>query len=111
MFPELNSILNSTPDSFKSSDFILVSDRRADASFLIHHHLSFYLRGKPCATFTGLDQNVSGQGVSLAQAREKGQLVFLEGLKNSIGVILQEDTSQETQPLSYLRHAYYVMKI
>ncbi|XP_016428699.1 elongator complex protein 6 isoform X2 [Sinocyclocheilus rhinocerous] len=95
MFPELNSILNSTPDSFKSSDFILVSDRRADASFLIHHHLSFYLRG--------LDHNVSGQGVSLAQAREKGQLVFLEGLKNSIGVILQEDTSQETQPLSYLR--------
>ncbi|XP_016357902.1 elongator complex protein 6-like isoform X2 [Sinocyclocheilus anshuiensis] len=95
MFPELNSILNSTPDSFKSSDFILVSDRRADASFLIHHHLSFYLRG--------LDHNVSGQGVSLAQAREKGQLVFFEGLKNSIGVILQEDTSQETQPLSYLR--------
>uniref|UniRef100_A0A671SY58 Uncharacterized protein n=1 Tax=Sinocyclocheilus anshuiensis TaxID=1608454 RepID=A0A671SY58_9TELE len=40
----------------------------------------------------------------LAQAREKGQLVFFEGLKNSIGVILQEDTSQETQPLSYLRH-------
>uniref|UniRef100_A0A672Q3A5 Uncharacterized protein n=1 Tax=Sinocyclocheilus grahami TaxID=75366 RepID=A0A672Q3A5_SINGR len=72
MFPELNSILNSTPDSFKSvitshyrlevtytmpltlTDVLCTyrvtlswcQDRRADASFLIHHHLSFYLRGK-----------------------------------------------------------------
>ncbi|XP_050987855.1 elongator complex protein 6 [Labeo rohita] len=110
MFPELNSILDSTPDSYKSSDFILVSDRRADASFLIHHHLSFYLRAGCKVCFLGLVQSFShysavGQrlGVSLAQAREKGQLVFLEGLKDSIGAILQEDTSQETQPLSYLR--------
>ncbi len=62
-------------------------------------------------TFLFLDRNVFVQGVSLAQAREKGQLVFLEGLKNSIGVLLQEDTSQETQPLSYLRHVLYVMKM
>lgn len=54
-------------------------------------------------TFIFLDRNVFVQGVSLAQAREKGQLVFLEGLKESFGVLLQ-DTSQETQPLSYLRH-------
>ncbi|XP_073703403.1 elongator complex protein 6 [Garra rufa] len=110
MFPELNSILNSTPDSFKSSDFILVSDKRADASFLIHHYLSFYLRAGCKVCFLGLVQSFShysavGQrlGVSLAQAREKGQLVFLEGLKESIGVILQEDANQETQTLSYLR--------
>lgn len=44
------------------------------------------------------------QGVSLAQAREKGQLVFLEGLKDSVGVIIQEESRQSTQPLSYLRH-------
>ncbi len=62
-------------------------------------------------TFLFIDRNVFVQGVSLAQAREKGQLVFLEGLKNSIGVLLQEDTSQETQPLSYLRHVLYVMKM
>ncbi|KTG32506.1 hypothetical protein cypCar_00030016 [Cyprinus carpio] len=59
MFPELNSILNSTPDSFKSSDFILVSDRRADASFLIHHHLSFYLRAGCKVCFLGLVQSFS----------------------------------------------------
>lgn len=62
-------------------------------------------------TFLFLDLNVFVQGVSLAQAREKGQLVFLEGLKNSIGVLLQEDTSQETQTLSHLRHVLYVMKM
>ncbi|KAK7158024.1 hypothetical protein R3I93_009274 [Phoxinus phoxinus] len=110
MFPELNNILNSTPDSFKSSDFILVSDRQADASFLIHHYLSFYLRAGCKVCFLGLVQSFShysavGQrlGVSLAQAREKGQLVFLEGLKDSIGAILQEESSQGTQHLSYLR--------
>ncbi|ROJ29323.1 Succinate-semialdehyde dehydrogenase, mitochondrial [Anabarilius grahami] len=100
MFPELNSILNSTPDSFKSSDFILVSDRQADASFLIHHYLSFYLRAGCKVCFLGLVQSFShysavGQrlGVSLTQAREKGQLVFLEGLKDSIGALLQEESS------------------
>lgn len=62
-------------------------------------------------TFLFLDRNVFVQGVGLAQAREKGQLVFLEGLKNSIGVLLQEDTSQETRPLSHLRHVLYVMKM
>ncbi|XDV40596.1 hypothetical protein PO909_009646 [Leuciscus waleckii] len=110
MFPELNNILNSTPDSFKPSDFILVSDRQADASFLIHHYLSFYLRAGCKVCFLGLVQSFShysavGQrlGVSLAQAREKGQLVFLEGLKDSIGAILQEESSQGTQHLSYLR--------
>lgn len=72
MFPELNSILNTSPDSFTQvgistsdlltlvvcadgnmllsktlqGEFILVSDRRGDASFLIHHFLCFYLRGE-----------------------------------------------------------------
>lgn len=110
MFPELNSILNSSPDSFRSGDLILLSDKQADASFLIHHYLSFYLRAGCKVCFLGLVQSFSHYsavsqrlGVSLAQAREKGQLVFLEGLKDSIGVIIQEESSQSTQPLSYLR--------
>lgn len=45
MYTELNSILNTTPDSFTQGEFILVSDRQSDASFLMHHFLSFYLRG------------------------------------------------------------------
>ncbi|TNN31291.1 Elongator complex protein 6 [Liparis tanakae] len=46
MFTELNSILNTTPDSFTQGEFVLLSDRRSDASFLIHHFLSLYLRGE-----------------------------------------------------------------
>lgn len=110
MFPELNSILNTSPNNFRSGDFILLSDRQADASFLIHHYLSFYLRAGCKVCFLGLVQSFSHYsavsqrlGVNLTQAREKGQLVFLEGLKDSIGVVLQEDTSQKIQPLNYLR--------
>ncbi|XP_056331357.1 elongator complex protein 6 [Danio aesculapii] len=110
MFPELNSLLNASPDSFKPGDFILLSDRQADASFLIHHYLSFYLRAGSKVCFLGLVQSFSHYsavsqrlGVSLTQAREKGQLVFLEGLKDSIGAILKEDTSEGTEALSYLR--------
>uniref|UniRef100_A0A671UXB0 Elongator acetyltransferase complex subunit 6 n=1 Tax=Sparus aurata TaxID=8175 RepID=A0A671UXB0_SPAAU len=44
MYTELNSILNTTPDSFTKGEFILVSDRQSDASFLVHHFLSLYLR-------------------------------------------------------------------
>ncbi|XP_031642662.1 elongator complex protein 6-like [Oncorhynchus kisutch] len=43
------------------------------------------------------------QGVSLAQAREKGQLVFIEGLKESLGVLLQGESSKGTQALDFLR--------
>uniref|UniRef100_A0A8C7I2T5 Elongator acetyltransferase complex subunit 6 n=1 Tax=Oncorhynchus kisutch TaxID=8019 RepID=A0A8C7I2T5_ONCKI len=44
------------------------------------------------------------QGVSLAQAREKGQLVFIEGLKESLGVLLQGESSKGTQALDFLRY-------
>ena len=43
------------------------------------------------------------QGVNLTQAKEKGQLVFLEGLKASPGVLLNEDTSDTTHTFDYLR--------
>ncbi|TRY86362.1 hypothetical protein DNTS_012141 [Danionella cerebrum] len=109
MFVELNSILNSTPDNFKQGDFTLVSDRQADASFLVHHYLSFYLRAGCKVCFLGLVQSFSHYsvvaqrlGVNLSQAREKGQLVFLEALKESVDTILKEDSSQGTQALSYL---------
>lgn len=37
--------------------------------------------------------------------------MFLEGLKDSIGALLQEESSQGTQPLSYLRHGYHVASL
>ncbi|XP_017539631.1 elongator complex protein 6 [Pygocentrus nattereri] len=110
MFPDLNSILNSSPDSFREREFILLSDRQADASFLIHHYLTFYLKARCKVCFLGLVQSFSHYsvvsqrlGVNLTQAKEKGQLVFLEGLKASPGVLLNEDTSDTTHTFDYLR--------
>uniref|UniRef100_A0A668RPQ1 Elongator complex protein 6 n=1 Tax=Oreochromis aureus TaxID=47969 RepID=A0A668RPQ1_OREAU len=83
MFTELSSILNATPDRFTQGEFILVSDRQSDASFLIHHFLSFYLR----AHYSAISQRL---GVSLTQAREKSQLIFLEGLKESLSILIPQ---------------------
>ncbi|XP_056142656.1 elongator complex protein 6 [Lampris incognitus] len=109
MFTELNSILSATPDSFRKGEFVLVSDRQSDASFLVHHFLSFYLRAGCKVCFLGLVQSFSHYsavsqrlGVSLAQAKEKGQLIFLEGLKESLGVFLHEESKEESQVFSFL---------
>lgn len=52
-------------------------------------------------SFTVLHVN---QGVSLAQAREKGQLVFIEGLKECLGVLLQGESSKGTRAVDFLRY-------
>ncbi|XP_045901017.1 elongator complex protein 6 isoform X1 [Micropterus dolomieu] len=110
MFPELNSILNTTPESFTQGEFILVSDRQSDASFLIHHFLSLYLRARCKVWFLGLVQSLNHYsavsqrlGVSLAQAKEKGQLVFLEGLKESLSVLIPQETNTGSQAMDFLR--------
>ncbi|XP_013876845.1 elongator complex protein 6 [Austrofundulus limnaeus] len=110
MFTELNSILNASPDSFTQGEFILVSERQGDASFLIYHFLSFYLRARCRVCFLGLVQsfchyNAVSQrlGVSLTQAKEKGQLVFLEGLKESLSVLIP-DENMENQAMNFLRN-------
>ncbi|XP_041649802.1 elongator complex protein 6 [Cheilinus undulatus] len=110
MFTELNSILNTTPDSITQGEFILISDRRSDASFLIHHFLPFYLRARCKVCFLGLVQSFNHYhaisqrlGVSLLQAKEKGQLVFLEGLTESLSVLSPQETSAGTQTMDFLR--------
>ncbi|XP_043972513.1 elongator complex protein 6 [Gambusia affinis] len=110
MFSELNSILNISPDSFTRGEFILVSDRQSDASFLIHHFLSFYLRARCKVCFLGLVQSfchysaVSQRlGVSLTQAKEKGQLVFFEGLKECLSVLTPKENNVESEAMNFLR--------
>uniref|UniRef100_A0A3Q3H1V1 Elongator complex protein 6 n=1 Tax=Labrus bergylta TaxID=56723 RepID=A0A3Q3H1V1_9LABR len=58
MFTELNSILNASPDTITQGEFILISDRKSDASFLIHHFLTFYLKG--CQLITGQRKRSAG---------------------------------------------------
>lgn len=46
----------------------------------------------------------SPQGVSLTAARERGQLVFLEGLKSCLDLFFGEkEPSGEPSPLQFLR--------
>lgn len=110
MFTELNSILNTTPDNFKHGEFVLVSDRQSDASFLIHHFLSFYLRGRCRVCFLALVQSFCHYsavcqrlGVSLTQAKEKGQLIFLEGLNESLSILIPQEGNTECQAMNFLR--------
>lgn len=48
--------------------------------------------------------NLCPQGVSLAQAKEKGQLVFLEGLKESLSVLVPQETDTGSQAMDFLRY-------
>lgn len=117
MFTELNSILNTSPDSFTQGEFILVSDRRSDASFLIHHFLSLYLRARCKVCFLALVQSFNHYsavsqrlGVSLAQAKEKGQLVFLEGLKESLSALIPRESNTGSQAMDFLSDASVGLK-
>lgn len=47
---------------------------------------------------------VCPQGVSLAQAKEKGQLIFLEGLKESLSILNPQETNTASQAMDFLRY-------
>ncbi|KFO78144.1 Elongator complex protein 6, partial [Cuculus canorus] len=85
--------------------FTLLRDTRTDGSFLVHHFLSFYLKAGCKVCFVALLQsfshyNVVAQklGVNLTAAKERGQLVFLEGLKSCLDLVFGEKEEQSGQP-------------
>ncbi|NXW75324.1 ELP6 protein, partial [Hirundo rustica] len=90
--------------------FTLLRDTRTDGSFLVHHFLSFYLRAGCKVCFVALLQsfshyNIVAQklGVSLAAAKERGQLVFLEGLKSCLDLLFgEEEQAGQPSPLQFL---------
>ncbi|NWI43799.1 ELP6 protein, partial [Picathartes gymnocephalus] len=90
--------------------FTLLRDSRTDGSFLVHHFLSFYLRAGCKVCFVALLQsfshyNIVAQklGVSLAAAKERGQLVFLEGLKSCLDLLFgEEEQPGQASPLQFL---------
>ncbi|NXO77317.1 ELP6 protein, partial [Sitta europaea] len=90
--------------------FTLLRDTRTDGSFLVHHFLSFYLRAGCKVCFVALLQsfshyNIVAQklGVSLAAAKEQGQLVFLEGLKSCLDLLFgEEEQPGQPSPLQFL---------
>ncbi|XP_021503580.1 elongator complex protein 6 isoform X1 [Meriones unguiculatus] len=111
MFPELNNLLSTAPDRTEQGKLTLLCDAKTDGSFLVHHFLSFYLKANCKVCFVALVQsfshyNIVGQklGVSLTAARERGQLVFLEGLKSSVDILFHAQ-DKEPHPLQFLRDA------
>ncbi|XP_061531693.1 LOW QUALITY PROTEIN: elongator complex protein 6 [Phycodurus eques] len=111
MFAELNSILNVSPEHFTTGEFVLLSDRQSDASFLMHHFLGFYLRAGCQVCFLGLAQSLSHYsvvsqrlGVSLSQAKEKGQLVFLEGLNECLAILNPDGVRTGSEAMDFLRN-------
>ncbi|NXI71047.1 ELP6 protein, partial [Anseranas semipalmata] len=90
--------------------FTLLRDTRTDGSFLVHHFLSFYLRAGCKVCFVALLQsfshyNIVAQklGVSLTAAKERGQLVFLEGLKSCLDLLFgEEEQSGQPSPLQFI---------
>ncbi|XP_052665105.1 elongator complex protein 6 isoform X1 [Harpia harpyja] len=105
MFTELNELLDASPQRPETGKFTLLRDTRTDGSFLVHHFLSFYLRAGCKVCFVALLQsfshyNIVAQklGVSLTAAKERGQLVFLEGLKSCLDLLFGEEEKQSGQP-------------
>ncbi|KFP30408.1 Elongator complex protein 6, partial [Colius striatus] len=83
--------------------FTLLRDTRTDGSFLVHHFLSFYLRAGCKVCFVALLQsfshyNIVAQklGISLTAAKERGQLVFLEGLKSCVDLLFGEEAEEQS---------------
>ncbi|XP_078254875.1 elongator complex protein 6 [Rhinoraja longicauda] len=112
MFPQLSDILASSAAAGRQGIGILLCDKQTDGGFLLHHFLSFYLKGGCKVCFLGLQQsfnhyNLVAQklGVNLSAAKEKGQLVFFEGLRSALDVLLDDKpdgTLQGSSPLQFL---------
>ncbi|KAJ7322600.1 hypothetical protein JRQ81_018887 [Phrynocephalus forsythii] len=97
MFAELSERLGVSVEEPERGKLTLLCATKTDASFLIHHFLSFYLKAGCKVCFIAVVQsfshyNIVAQklGVSLTSAKERGQLVFLEGLKSSVDVLFAE---------------------
>ncbi|XP_072797275.1 elongator complex protein 6 isoform X2 [Vicugna pacos] len=100
----------SSSSSLSPGKLTLLCDAKTDGSFLMHHFLSFYLKANCKVCFVALIQsfshyNIVGQklGVSLTAARERRQLVFLEGLKSAVDIFFRPQ--EEPHPLQFLREA------
>ncbi|KAM8810380.1 elongator complex protein 6 [Eudromia elegans] len=115
MFAELNELLNASPQRPEQGKFTLLRDTRTDGSFLVHHFLSFYLRAGCKVCFVALLQsfshyNIVAQklGVNLTAAKERGQLVFLEGLGSCLDVVFgkeelaEEQEAKQPHPLQFV---------
>lgn len=110
MFAELNELLGVSVERPEEGKLTLLCANQTEADFLTHHFLSFYLKAGCKVCFVALVQSFSHYsivaqklGVGLPAAKERGQLVFLEGLKSSCDVLFSEEgQSAEPNPFQFI---------
>ncbi|XP_002737485.1 elongator complex protein 6-like [Saccoglossus kowalevskii] len=110
MFTELNALLDCIPSRPPKGQFILLSDNLTDGTFILHHYISLFLKGGHKVCLVSLSQSFShynavGQklGVNLSLAKEKNQLVFIDGLQCSLQLFASSDDSMQNNPLVCIR--------
>lgn len=94
MFTELSNILCLDDASAIADKSLLVLESATDASLVLHHFLSYFLRNENNVCFLGLSQTFNHYnsvgtklGTPLTVHKDSGSLVFIEGLKE-IGNLL-----------------------
>ncbi|XP_077160478.1 elongator complex protein 6 isoform X2 [Paroedura picta] len=110
MFAELSELLGDSVERPRQGKLTLLGATKTDASFLVHHFLSFYLKAGCRVCFLALLQSFSHYnfvaqklGLSLTTAKERGQLVFLEGLKAAQDVLFSEQQElAEPHPFQFI---------
>ncbi|XP_054847273.1 elongator complex protein 6 [Eublepharis macularius] len=109
MFAQLTELLADFVERPEQGKLTLLVSTKTDASFLVHHFLSFYLKAGCKVCFLALLQSFSHYsivaqklGLSLTTAKERGQLVFLEGLKVSHDIFFGKQQSLESRPFQFI---------
>ncbi|XP_058039551.1 elongator complex protein 6 [Ahaetulla prasina] len=125
MFVALNELLGASLEQPQRSKLILLCATKTDASFLVHHFLSFYLKAHCKVCFLAFVQSFSHYnsvaqklGVNLLTAKEQNQLVFFEGLKSANQVLFGDgQESQDPNPFQFisgdgsdLKQLYYFVR-
>ena len=93
MFLEVHSALrleSLDPRTDGSSSLVAIEEEEDQlGAFLIHHFLGASIKNKRKVVFVGLEQSLGHyqavavkNGINLHKARDTGQLVFVEGVKN-----------------------------
>lgn len=101
MFPELNNVIGSN-DGDLSGKHVLILEQGSDSSFILHHYLSAYIKQGFNVCLVLFNQSFSHYNsvgnklsVNLANAKEQGNLVVIEGLKELGRAIISGPCNKE----------------
>ena len=98
MFVDLNNFLNFESQSNGANGLVGIVEKNAESSFLLHHFVSFLLRGATDSvcllsftqTFNHFNSVGNKIGANLTAATKQGKLLFLDGLR-SLGSVVNPD--------------------